>query len=273
MADSIPPKRHQQYIPPNQRAAIARGHRIGWVHRLWSQRPRISLRLPRILLRMPRALLNLVRTLIRMLCLRRVNDDAAKKNAELAWQELRASIAAFKTVMESSRKSFGDPQRLKSIRDSLSVAGKPPPDVWIHDDVCQLLQTFLASRDELLDKSRAIAKESANTVATWRRLVRTYELTAKTLDHRNTCHDGFLKLANACQKEIATAEDVAKKVAARQAALLRLIQEAQAIVRFFSELQFHRDRSAPFAHQLGAYRRQLFDGVSLCLRVIDTLHV
>ncbi len=273
MAGFIPPKRNQQYIPPNQRAAIARGHRIGWVRRLWSKRPHISLRLPRISLRIPRALLNLARTPIRMFCLRRENDDVAKQNAELAWQELRASIAALKTAMESSRKSFGDLQRLKSIRDSLSVAGKSPPDARIHDDVRQILLTFLASRDELLGKSRAVAKEAGNTVATWRRLVRIYERTAETHDNRNTCHDGFLKLANACQKEIATAEDVAKKVAARQAALLRLIQEAQAIVRFLSELQFHRDRSAPFAHQLGAYRRQLFDGVSLCLRVIDTLHV
>ncbi len=263
MVGYVPPSQRKQYIPPNQRAAIARGVRFAWVRRLWTKRPRI-------LLRIPGALLNLARTAIGMLALRRANDDAAR-NAEAAWQELQISVAGFQAITESTRRSFGDRQQLTLMRDRLVVAGDLPPTAWIHEDVCRRLQTFLAVHTELFAKMTAVATAASTAEARSRRLARRYERSAIVHDRRSAWHAGYVQLAIDCRNEVASAADIAKKVAARRAGFSNLIHEAQSIVRFFAELQRHRERSASFTHKAETYRRQLVEGVSLCLRAIDTL--
>jgi hypothetical protein len=270
MASFIPRAHRKLYVPPNQRTTTATHVRFGWLRRLLSKWLRISIRLPRLLFQIPRACLSLVRTSIRIPFLRRAKDDPAK-SSEANWQQLQIEVAAVEALMESARRNFGDPQQLTAMRDTLSLAGDLPPTAWIHADVCRRLQTFLAGQTDLFEKLTSVASAATNAVSSSQRLACCYERSAKGLDDRSAWHAGYLQLANDCLQEVAAADAIAKKAATRRASFVGLTPEAQSIVRFFAELQRHRERSASLTIKSDAYRQQLVEAVSLCLRVIDSL--
>ena len=263
MVGFIPPTQRKQYIPPNQRPIIGVRDCIHRLRHLWSKRTLLTQSLSRVRQTLPA----LTRTLGQLLPSK--NDPALK--ATIAWQELHAANAALKATTDSCRRDFGDPVQLKSMQTNLQSSGNRPTTVGNDVHVCKLLQTFLAHQPELTAKLTAVNAAATAASERSRRLVRLYEQSAKHHGPQSTWHAGYLQFAADCHREADSAVDLAQKTATRQVRLNLLMGEAAAIVRFFSELKLHQDRSSALNPNPSAYRLQLAQAVSLCLQAVEAL--